>query len=189
MPAQQNTGMPSSHALGVDRVHLLVVDRHLRERPGREHARRRGCRTSSWAGDAPGSPSMPSLGSTRQPTAMNRSGCARTARRRRSSPCRRRPCPLLDAPAGPSRRRVTPIGSSPSSSSLSGTSLNMYSTGNSNSSFDSVSCVWLGDERVRSRMSACGKPIIVSMIPMSTGASCAHVLARVRRRCPVEARK
>ena len=53
--------------------------------------------------------------------------------------------------------------------SFSGTSLNMYSAGNSNSSFDSRSLVWRVMKAYVAFMSSCGKPIIVSMIPMSVG--------------------
>ncbi len=84
-------------------------------------------------------PAMPSLGSAWD-DGMNRSGW----RSRASGPMPvRSTTPIIERsiPHRSISRRVTPIGSSEPSSVLLGTSLNMYSTGKANSSFDSVSLV------------------------------------------------
>jgi hypothetical protein len=83
---------------------------------------------------------MPSLGSALA-QGMNRSGCRLTA----SAPSPDgSPTPInpLSTPQRSISRSVTPIGSVEPFRSLPGTSLKMYSTGNSNSSFDSRSLVW-----------------------------------------------
>ena len=71
---------------------------------------------------------------------MKRSGCDRIARSP-SSPCT--PIRPFSTPHRSISRSVTPTRSTPSPDSivLSGESLNMYSAGNSKSSFDSLSFV------------------------------------------------
>ena len=64
---------------------------------------------------------------------------------------------------------MTETGSLTSRYCLSGTSLNMYSTGNSKSSLDSLSWVCFVMKEYSSFMSLWGNPIIVSMAPMSNG--------------------
>ena len=78
---------------------------------------------------------------------------------------------------------VKPTGSSVSRSalSLSGGALNMYSTGNSKSSFDSESLVCCVMKAYCAFMSLAGNPIIVSMTGMSVGIpiSCVPLVAVV----------
>ena len=85
-------------------------------------------------------PFMPSLGSALV-EGMNRSGWASMAFAPvpAGSPT---PISPRSIPHRSISRRVTPTGSSKPSSPFSGTSLNMYSTGKANSSFDSASLVW-----------------------------------------------
>ena len=82
---------------------------------------------------------------------------------------------------------VTATGSSASTNSFSGTCLNMYSAGNSNSSFDSRSRVWRVMNSYTAFMSPWGKPIIVSIVPMPSGmAMCEYLRLHRARRRPVD---
>ena len=82
-----------------------------------------------------------------------------------------RPTPIkpFSIPQRSISRTVTAIGSSTSCNPFSGTSLNMYSTGKSNSSLDCLSLVWRVMNRYTSFMSGWGNPNMVSIAPKPWG--------------------
>ena len=116
------------HALHVDRVHLLVVDGDLRDAAAREAAAPTRCRARPWPAPSRAASRCLRCGSTRHAQVEAAGvlaaspGCRWATARSSRSRCRTRPSSRRST--APDRHRA---------STTSGTSLNMYCAGNSNS--------------------------------------------------------